>query len=95
MVELNLSGIIAKSQVSIPVKYQGYVVGDFIADIVVEDKIILELKSARQLSKIHETQLVNYLIATGKDVGLLVNFAEEKVEVKRKVRNLRHLNYRD
>ncbi len=88
MVELNLAGLNAQSQVPIPVKYRGYAVGDFIADIVVKDKIILELKSVKQLSKIHEAQLVNYLIATGKDVGLLVNFAEEKVEIKRKIRKL-------
>ncbi len=88
MVELNLAGLEAKSQVPIAIKYRDYAVGDFIADIVVEDKIILELKSVKHLSKIHEIQLVNYLVATGKDVGLLINFAEEKVEIKRKVREL-------
>ncbi len=88
MVELNLAGLEAKSQVPIAIKYRDYTVGDFIADIVVEDKIILELKSVKHLSKIHEIQLVNYLVATGKDVGLLINFAEEKVEIKRKVREL-------
>jgi len=88
MVELNLAGMETESQVPIPVKYRGYAIGDFIADIVVENIIILELKLVKKLSAIHEAQLVNYLVATGKDVGLLINFAEEKVEIKRKMREL-------
>ncbi len=62
--------------------------GNFFADIIVEDVVILELKSVRQLAKAHEVQLVNYLTATGKDVGLLINFGESKVDIKRKVRKL-------
>ena len=54
------------------------------ADIIVEDKIILELKSVKDLHPAHEAQLINYLKATGTEVGLLINFAE-RVEVKRKV----------
>lgn len=88
LVELSLAGLKVQSQVPIPVKYRGYAVGDFFADIFVEDKIILELKAVKKLSKIHEAQLVNYLVATGNDIGLLINFAEEKVEIKRKVRKL-------
>ena len=62
--------------------------GDFIADILVDNSIILELKSVIRLVRAHEVQLVNYLVATGIDVGLLLNFTENKVEVKRKVRSL-------
>ena len=69
-------------------RYYGQVVGEFVADIVVEDTIILELKPVRQIVQAHEVQLVNYLVATGKPVGLLLSFAEEKVEVRRKVREL-------
>ena len=58
------------------------------ADIIVEDKIIVELKSVRKLVLAHEIQLVNYLVATDKPVGLLLNFGEGKVEVKRKVKTL-------
>ncbi len=54
----------------------------------VEDKVIVELKSVRRVVKAHEVQLVNYLTATSIDVGLLLNFAEQKVEVKRKSRTL-------
>ena len=57
-------------------------------DIVVEDTVIVELKSVRRLVVAHEIQLVNYLVATGKPVGLVLNFGERKVEVKRKVRDL-------
>ena len=58
------------------------------ADIVVEDTVILELKSVRRIVVAHEIQLVNYLVATGKPVGLVLNFGEQKVEVKRKVKEL-------
>ncbi len=62
--------------------------GEFVADIIVEDTIILELKSVRRVVKAHEVQLVNYLTATRIDVGLIINFGEGNVEIKRKVREL-------
>ena len=62
--------------------------GVFAADVLIENSIVLELKSVRRIAKAHEVQLVNYLVVTGKDVGLLINFGEQKVEVKRKVREL-------
>ena len=62
--------------------------GEFVADVIVEDAIILELKSVRRVVKAHEVQLVHYLTATRRDVGLIINFAERKVEIKRKVREL-------
>ncbi len=68
--------------------YEGEVVGEFTADIVVENTVILELKSIRRVIQTHEIQLVNYLVATGKSVGLLLNFGERKVEVKRKLKDL-------
>ncbi len=58
------------------------------ADVIVEDVVILELKSVHRLVTAHEVQLVNYLTATQKDVGLLINLGDKKVEVKRKVRQL-------
>jgi GxxExxY protein len=89
-IELRKVGLKSVSQKSIIVYYDGEVVGNFIADIFVEDSIILELKSVKSIVKIHEVQLVNYLVATGKDVGLLINFGAEGVEIKRKVRLLSH-----
>jgi len=88
MIELERNGLRAMAQQPIKAEYEGVVVGDFVADIVVDDTVIVELKSVRRLSQAHEAQLVNYLVATGKPVGLLLNFGEEKVEVKRKVRVL-------
>ncbi len=89
LLELQKAGLDAKAQIPISVCYNGEVVGDFVADILVEDTIILELKSVRQIAEAHGVQLVNYLAATGKEVGLLLNFGENGVEVKRKVRDLR------
>ena len=88
LIELRKAGLKAESQQAITVYYENQIVGDFVADIVVEDSVILELKSVRRLAKVHEAQLVNYLVAIGKEVGLLLNFGEQKVEVKRKVKEL-------
>jgi GxxExxY protein len=76
-------------QKAIQVFYDGELVGEFIADIIVNDTVILELKAVKQLAKAHEVQIVNYLVATRKPVGLLINFGEDKVEVKRKLRELK------
>ena len=89
MIELQKSSLSVQSQRPITVQYEGQTVGEFVADIVVNDAIILELKSVRQLNKIHEMQLFNYLVATGLPVGLLINFGEFKVEVRRKLRELK------
>lgn len=64
------------SQVSVPVWFRGEQVGDFYADLVVEDVVILELKAARRAERAHEAQLLNYLKATDVEVGLLLNFGE-------------------
>jgi len=88
LIELRKAGLKSEYQKPVIVHYDGEVVGQFIADIFVEDTVILELKSVKNIVKAHEVQLVNYLVATGKDVGLLINFGEQKVEVKRKVRVL-------
>jgi len=88
LIELRKAGLKSEYQKQIIVNYEGEVVGNFIADIFVEELIILELKSVKNLAKDHEIQLVNYLVATGTNVGLLINFGEDKVEIKRKVRVL-------
>ena len=88
MIELEKAGLDAKSQEEITVYYEGNEVGNFKADVVVEDLVVVELKSIRELATAHEVQLVNYLKATGREVGLLVNFGPEEAEVKRKVKDL-------
>ncbi len=89
VVELSRAGIQFEEQKHIEVTYDGQQVGDFVADLIVEDKLIVELKSVRALNKAHEVQLVNYLVATNKPIGLLINFAENEVQVKRKVKDLK------
>ena len=67
----------------IKVNYKGEQVGEYLADIVVQKQIIIEIKAIESLQKIHEAQLLNYLNATGYKVGLLVNFTYPKAEIKR------------
>ena len=66
--------------------YDGQLVGAFTADLLVNDSLIIELKSIQSLAKAHEVQLVNYLVATRIDEGLLVNFGAERLEYKKKFR---------
>ncbi len=90
LIELSeINGLDIKHQCPIKVEYKGLDVGDFVADLLINDSIIVELKSVRQLSVVHEVQMVNYLKATGMDLGLLINFGEQKVDIKRKVKELK------
>ncbi len=83
-IELEKAGLAVEPQKPITVYYEGEIVGEFVADLLVQGEVLVELKSLRRLAPIHEVRLVNYLVPTRKDVGLLINFCEEKVEVKRK-----------
>lgn len=85
---LRKQGLRVTQQQPIRVYYEGEVVGEYYADLCVEDRIILEVKAIEALSKVHEVQLVNYLVATRLDVGLLINFGRS-VDVKRKYREHR------
>ena len=86
LIELRGNGLKVDKEVPINVHYNNVIVGEFRADIIVEDSVILELKAIQKLSTIHEAQLVNYLTATNIKHGLLINFGSEKLEVKRKYR---------
>lgn len=86
--ELDRSGISVRQQAPIPVTYRGQVVGDFAADLLIDDRLVVELKAVQQIIKEHEVQLVNYLAATGIEDGLLINFGSS-VEVRRKYRTYR------
>ena len=83
LIELQNLGLRTESQVPVPVFYKGSMVGDYMADIVVEDQVILELKTVDDLAAIHKAQLLNYLRATGKPLGLLVNFKGKKATIRR------------
>ena len=85
--ELNSRGINVEAQAPIQILYKGKNVGDYYADLLVEDKLIVELKCVDTLSHEHFAQSLNYLKATGHHVALLVNFQHPKVEWKRIVQD--------
>jgi len=80
---LKQEGLAVKRQSPIAVRFRGQVVGEFIADLVVEDCVIVELKAVVALLPEHKAQIINYLNATGLDVGLLINFGNPKLEFRR------------
>jgi len=83
MVELEKAGISAVEQSPVHVLYDGGIIGEYFADILVDDKVIVEIKAIKQLVEENEAQLLNYLKATAVEVGLLFNFGP-KPQVKRK-----------
>jgi GxxExxY protein len=83
--ELTLQGVHVQPEAKIPVYYKNEQVGDYSADILVENRIILELKALSNLTTEHEAQLLNYLEATGLKIGLLINFGTTRVQVKRRI----------
>ena len=85
-IELTTAGLKSEMEVPIKVYYNNIVVGEFRADILVEDKVILELKAVSMLTIDHHKQLVNYLQATGIDHGVLINFGSKFIEIKHKYR---------
>lgn len=87
MIELTKQGLDCKSQHPLRVKYKDNVVGEYVADIIIDDRIILELKAVKIILPIREAQLLNYMKATNIKLGLLVNFAHPKAMVKRYVSN--------
>lgn len=78
IVELKSRDVETTAQTKIEVMYKKNIVGDYYADIVVEDKIILELKTCDKIHDNHKAQLINYLKATSKKVGYIINFGSEK-----------------
>ena len=85
--ELIKRGLRVASEVPVPVVYDGIKLeAGYKLDLLVEDTVIVELKAVQTLAKAHEVQLVNYLVATGFDEGLLLNFGAERLEFKKKFR---------
>ncbi len=85
LIELTKRGLPVKQQAPIRVLYDGHVVGEYLADLIVADTVVIEVKAVQELVVQHEVQLVNYLTATGIDTGLLLNFGPS-VKIKRKFR---------
>ena len=87
MVALTDAGFSVESQQPIQVRFRGQPVGDFYADLFVEQKVIVELKAVQALTPAHQAQIINYLNATGIEVGLLINFGRPRLEFKRFTRS--------
>jgi GxxExxY protein len=83
--ELRKTGLVCAQQHKIQVFYDDTVVGDYVADILVENTVLLELKAVKQLDEVHFAQCLNYLKATGLQVCLLINFGAPRVEIRRVV----------
>lgn len=83
LIALRQKGLKAENQVPLQVKFRGEVVGEFFVDILVENKILIELKVANGLSKENYAQTINYLKATEIEIGLLINFGTPKIEYRR------------
>jgi len=79
-IELRKCGRAVEGQKAFPVRYEGAVVGDYQADLVVSAKVVVECKAVSNLDPVHEAQLMNYLKASGLRVGLLINFARSKLQ---------------
>lgn len=90
--ELVRAGFKAELEKPIQIRYESIIVGDFFADLLVNDELIVEAKAVVALAPEHEVQLVNYLTATGKDIGLLLNFGTRSLEFKKKYRVYRESN---
>ena len=87
LLALQQKGVVAISQQACKVMFRGECVGDFYADILVEGKVIVELKAVKAIAPEHQAQIINYLNATGIEVGLLINFGNPRLEYKRFTRS--------
>lgn len=83
MIALKDKELTAQSQTSLQVTFRNKSVGEFVADVIVENKVLLELKAVKNLTPEHQAQIINYLKATGIEIGLLVNFGNPKLEFRR------------
>ena len=83
--ELRRSGLATRQQVPLAVFYEGEIVGEYVADLIVENQVLLELKTARALDGSHQAQLLNYLRATELRIGLILNFGTKRLGIKRMV----------
>jgi GxxExxY protein len=88
VIELAKSDLKVEEEMPLQVYYDDKVVGDFKVDLFVEETVVVELKSVQNMVKEHEVQLVNYLNALKKEIGLLINFGSSGVEVRRKYRKI-------
>jgi len=84
-IELSKREVKTQQQAPLKVYYKGELIGDYFADILAEDKIIIEIKTVKELDSIHLAQCLNYLRITGLKLCLLINFSKPKVEIRRRI----------
>ena len=84
--ELSKAGLAVHCEKRIQVRYDSALVGDFFADMLIQNSVLIENKAVQALNKAHEVQLVNYLVATQVETGLLLNFGAQRLQFKRKSR---------
>jgi GxxExxY protein len=87
--ELKKKGLKVEQQCPIPVHYDSIIVGEYLADLLVEGKVVVELKAVRAIEDIHKAQCLHYLKATGQQVCLLINFGTPKIQIRRIVNNFK------
>ncbi|MBC7877787.1 MAG: GxxExxY protein [Anaerolineales bacterium] len=85
--ELKLRGILFESKVKLPVSYKGELIGEYEADLVVDGKIVVELKSISRFNSAHEAQAIHYLTATGLQLALIINFGAGSLEYRRTIKS--------
>jgi len=82
-IEIKKAGLIVAKQHALQVFYDDQVVGDYFVDLFIENEVVVELKTAKVITDIHQAQLMNYLIACNRRCGLIINFGKPRVEIKR------------
>jgi GxxExxY protein len=87
LLALRQKGLSVTAQHPVKVMFRNECVGEFFADLIVEGKVLIELKAVKAIAPEHQAQIINYLNATGIEVGLLINFGSPKLEFKRFTRN--------
>lgn len=83
ILELRKQGLRGRSHVPVKVKYKGVDVGEYFADVIVEDQIVIDIMTVEKIQKMHEVELINILRATNYKIGLIVNFTNQKAEIRR------------
>lgn len=82
-IEVGENNLVVFRQHPLQVFYNDKVVGDYFADLLVENEVVVEIKAVKELNEIHQAQLMNYLVASNKRCGVLINFGKPRVEIKR------------
>ena len=83
VIEISKHNLVVIKQQPLNVVYDGQIVGEYFADLMIENKVVVEIKAIKEFNQIHQAQLMNYLVACNKQCGLLINFGKPRIEIKR------------